>query len=88
VTGQAGIGGEVTCTVDGLSYRVTKYLDYIYPADVRFEGDKGTLWVLTSGLGAGVIDLAILYEYSLETRSGRSLEIDPGNLPPPCPVLR
>ena len=87
VTGKAWIGGEfeVAFADDGIARSITKYYDYIYPSDARFESKTNTLWLVVNGSGGGVFREARLYQYDVSSRTlARELDIDPDDLPAPC----
>jgi hypothetical protein len=72
---------------DGTERHVPTLRDYVYPYDIRLTPDSKSLWILNSGLAAGIWHEAHLYEYDISTRIlVHDLDVDPDDLPEPCPV--
>ena len=71
---------------DGATRHITTHRDYVYPHDIRRDRDSRTLWIVNSGWAAGIWREAHLYQYDLPSRIlVRDLDVDPDDLPDPCP---
>lgn len=87
VSGEAFVGGLVAVRYpDGTTRHVTALRDYVYPHDIRLDPDSRTLWIVTSGLAAGIWPEAHLYEYDIATRIAHEVEVAPDSLPEACPI--
>jgi hypothetical protein len=88
VSADGSTGGLVLVRYPDKAVRhVTMLRDYVYPHDIRLTADAKTLWILNRGLGGGIWPEARLYEYDVISRIlVRDLDVDPDDLPEPCPV--
>jgi hypothetical protein len=80
------VGGRIVARDNrtGAESVVASSGDYVYPSDVRTDG-QSRLYVKTSGLAGGMWRETWLFEYDLE-RGERvaKLKVDPEVLPPEC----
>jgi hypothetical protein len=88
VSANAFVGGLVLVRYpDGTTRDVTTLRDYVYPHDIRLTPGSQTLWIVNSGLAAGIWREAHLYQYDLTSRVlVRDIDLDPDGLPARCPV--
>jgi hypothetical protein len=86
VIGHQAAGGSVSVRYDAPEGVVVANAgDYVYPRDVRLDGAHDLLYVKTAGLGAGLLEETLLFEYDLASRRRvRVVRVDPAVLPAEC----
>ena len=67
VVGYQMPGGRITARylTTGRELEVANAGDYVYPSDVRFDGQSNLLFVKASGLAGGINHETSLFEYDL-----------------------
>lgn len=89
ITGHDWVSGQLDIAFSGGIGRTTvaRAYDYVYPHDVRIDAGTSTLFVAMDGLAAGILPEARLFEYDLAHRRPLGeFSVEPGALPPACPV--